>query len=150
HGAGGELAAVHALERLGVAAHDAADRVFRGEALVADQRFQLAGQRGILDQERVCAKDGAVLLAQLGVYRLLVTSGILRARLERRAQASKSPVELAPLHAAARKAEPFGTHHGGRPEGYAGGEGNAAFVFHEGLVVSGWWLVAKKTPPSLP
>ena len=62
-----------ALQRLGVAAHDAADGVLGGEVLVADQRLDLADQGRVLEQQGVGAEDGAVLVAELGGDGLLVS-----------------------------------------------------------------------------
>ena len=59
-----EVAALDALQRLGVAADDAADGVLGGELLLLDERLDLADQAGVLDEQGVGAEDGAVLLAE--------------------------------------------------------------------------------------
>jgi hypothetical protein len=75
-GPGREVAAAEALKGLGVAAHDAADGVLGGVAVLADELFEFAGERRILDEEGVGREDGPVLGAQLFLDRFLVFAGL--------------------------------------------------------------------------
>ena len=75
-GAGGEVAAIDALQCLGVAAHDAADGVLGREAMVLDQILDLAARVGSSIKQGMGAEDGAVLAAELFADGLLVFAGL--------------------------------------------------------------------------
>src|SRR6185437_5599196 len=59
----GEVAALDALQCLGVAAHNSADGILDGEMLVTNERFDLLRHRRISEHERMRTEDGSVLRA---------------------------------------------------------------------------------------
>src|SRR5262249_13842008 len=119
-----------ALERLDVPPHDAADGVFGGVVVLADERFDLLDQSRILDEEGVSAKNGAVLLAELGTDGVLVGACFLGGGFEGLAQAGNFLLALFFFDEALGNAEPLGVDHQGWPNGDAGRYRDAAFDFH--------------------
>src|SRR5579875_632671 len=61
-----EVAALNALQRLGIAAYNTADGILDGKVIAADQRFDLLHQRWIGEHKGVGSEDGTVLRAKLG------------------------------------------------------------------------------------
>ncbi len=58
-GAAGKSALIQAFQSFGMAAHHAADGVFRGMTLFSNQSFDLAGQRRVFDHASAAAAANA-------------------------------------------------------------------------------------------
>src|SRR5260370_20214581 len=128
---GRKMAAVEALQRLGMTAHDAAHCVFRRVALLLNEPLDFTAQRGVLGQEGMRFENRSILPAKLLIDGTLPFPSLLSGSGNRLAQALYFVAQMVAVHKTLRNTEQLGIEHQSRPKGDACGNGYATFDFHQ-------------------
>src|SRR5579875_3988237 len=107
----GQIAAFDALQRLGIAAYDAADSIFDREMIGADQRLDLLYQGWVRKHQGMGGEDSAVLGAEFGTDRFLVGACLRGSLSKGLAQPLALVVDLAGRNDTLGNAEPLRIQH---------------------------------------